>query len=237
MDFLAQISTLKALDIGITQITGPSLEALESLENLEELSLGGNRVSDLGLSYLQSLPNLRRLDLSGSQITDSGVWGVTVTDVNIETIAQLSSLEELNLAASNQQYIADIGDGVPRLRNRIEITDLGAAKLTALTGLRGLNLTRSEVTAKGIAELAKLPHLEALTLAHAAKLGDSAAPAIAGLEQLRILDLTGVEITDQGLLELAELPALEKLIIPESKVTQEGVDAFRARKPNCHVTW
>ena len=237
MAFLAQISTLRSLDIGITQITGPSFEALEALENLEELAIGGNRVSDLGLSYLQAVPKLRRLDLSGSQVTDSGVWGVTVTDVNLDAIAMLSGLEELNLAASDAEYIANIGDGVPRVRNRIEITDLGVEKLIALARLRSLDLSRSGVTAKGLQALAKLPALRTLTLAYARGIGEEAIPALLDMQALRNLDLTGVELSDTALARLARHPTIEKLVLLDSGVTEAGVAEFARIKPGCAVIW
>ena len=237
MAFLAQIPTLRWLDIGITQITGPSFEAIEALERLETLSIGGNRVSELGLGYLQALPRLRALDLSGSQITDSGVWGVTVTDVNLDVIAALTGLERLNLAASDSDYIANIGDGVPRLRNRIEITDLGAAKLTALTRLHALDLSRSDVTVKGLLDLASLPALETLRLAYASALDDDAVPAWLKMKRLRSLDLTGVRLTDGGLARLAEHPGLESLIVLDSKVTGHGAAEFRRRNPACKLIW
>ena len=237
MAFLAQIPTLRSLDIGITQITGPSFEALEALENLETLSIGGNRVSDLGLGYLQALPKLRKLDVSGSQITDSGVWGVTVTDVNLDAIAALTGLEELNLAASDSEYIANIGDGVPRLRNRIEITDLGISKLTVLKRLRDLNLSRSGVTAKGLQQLASLPALTALTLAYAAELGDSAVPALLAMQGLRTLDLTGTPLTDAGLVQLAGHSGLERLVVLDSSVTERGAAEFQRRNPGCALIW
>ena len=237
MAFLAQIETLKSLDIGVTQITGPAFESLEALVELEELSIGGNRVADLGLSYLQTLPLLRRLDASGSQVTDSGVWGVTVTDVNVESIALLAGLEELNLAASDAEYIANIGDGVPRLRNRIELTDVGIAKLIDLERLRNLNLSRSGITSKGADLLSDLPDLETLTLAHAAALDDSAAHAFLKMPKLRVLDLTAVDVTDTLLVQLASHPSLEKLLVPETGVTAEGAAQFRRAAPNCNLIW
>lgn len=237
MAFLAQIPTLKSLDIGVTQITGPAFEHFEALEQLEELSIGGNRVGDLGLSYLQTLPALKSLDVSGSQVTDSGVWGVTVTDVNVGLIALLSGLEELNLAASDAEYIANIGDGVPRLRNRIELTDLGVAKLADLERLRSLNLSRSGVTEKGLAALAKLPLLEALTLAYAPGLGDSAAEAFLAMPRLRVLDLTAVNVSDALLSQLAKHPNLEKLIVSDSAVTAAGAAAFEQKNASCGLIW
>ena len=175
--------------------------------------------------------------MSGSQITDSGVWGVTVTDVNLESIALLGGLEELNLAASDAEYIANIGDGVPRLRNMIEITDLGAARLTALKKLRVLNLSRSEITAAGLAELATLPTLEALTLAHASRLGDNAVPALLRLERLTTLDLTGAPLTDAGLAKLAAHPALREIVALDTQITEAGAEELARLRPEINLIW
>ena len=237
VEFISTLSNLRALDLGITQITDPSLEHLERLEKLEELSIGGDRISEAGLAYLQSLPNLRRLDLSGSQVTDSGIWGVALTDINIGLIASLSGLEHLNLAAADQQYVANIGDGVPRIRNRIHITDLGLAKLQALTELRFLNLTRSDVSAAGLREIASLPALEELILSHSKRVDDEAASVFAEMESLTALDLSGTGITDDGLQELSQSRTLRRLVVTDTSVTADGVEKLRRANPDCTVVW
>ena len=237
VEFISALSSLRALDLGITQVTDPSLEHLERLEKLEELSIGGNRISEVGLAYMQSLPSLRRLDLSGSQVTDSGIWGVAVTDLNIGLIASLSGLEHLNLAAADQQYVANIGDGVPRIRNRILVTDLGLARLKALTNLRSLDLTRSSVSATGLKEIVSLPKLEELILAHSRRVDGEAVRVLAEMESLVALDLSGTSVTDEGIHTLSQSKTLRRLVLTDTNVTADGVEKLRRGNPDCTVVW
>jgi Leucine-rich repeat (LRR) protein len=237
MEFLSHLANLRELDVGITQITDTSLEHLEGLAHLEKLALGGNRIGQSGLIFLQFLPALKHLDLSGAQITDSGVWSVTLTDLNIKRIATLEGLEVLNLAAADNGYVAAIGDGVPRLRNRIQITDLSMPELRTLPRLRSLDLSRSEVTAKGLTELAALPKLENIVLAYCEKVDDSAARALLDLKALRSLDLSHSQLTDGGLALLEKHGGLKNLYVSGTAVTPSAVAHFRQHRPDCRLSW
>ena len=237
MEFLSHFANLRELDVGITQITDTSLEHLEGLAHLEKLSLGGNRIGQSGLIFLQYLSALKHLDLSGAQITDSGVWSVTLTDLNINRIATLKGLEVLNLAAADNGYVAAIGDGVPRLRNRIQITDLSLPELKTLPRLRSLDLSRSEVTAKGLTELAEARKLENLVLAYCERVEDDAARALLGINALRSLDLSHTKLTDAGLAQLEKHAGLKNLYVSGTAVTPAAVAHFRQNRPDCRLSW
>lgn len=71
--YLGRISTLKKLDLGMTEVTDLGLSRLVSLTQLEELGLAGTLISDKGLVHLEQLPRLRVLDLGGTGVTDDGV--------------------------------------------------------------------------------------------------------------------------------------------------------------------
>ena len=237
MEFMSHLPNLRELDIGVTQITDTSLEHLEGLQHLETLALGGNRIGHVGLVFLQSLPSLKNLDLSGAQITDSGVWSVTLTDLHLNRIAALEGLEVLNLAAADIGYVASIGDGVPRLRNRIHITDLGLPELKALKRLRSLDLSRSEVTAKSLVELVSLPALEEIVLSYCEKVEDAAAATLLRMKSLRSLDLTYTKLTDEGLAQLEKHTGLKNLYVTGTAVRPAGVAHFRQHRPDCRLSW
>ena len=237
MEFMSHLRNLRELDVGMTQITDTSLEHLEGLPHLEKLALGGNRIGQSGLIFLQFLPSLKHLDLSGAQITDSGVWSVTLTDLNMNRIAALKGLEVLNLAAADNGYVASIGDGVPRLRNRIHITDLGLSELRTLTRLRSLDLSRSEVSAKGIGELGALPNLQELVLAYCEKVDNAAALTLLDMKSLRSLDLTHTKLADDGLAVLEKHAGLKNLYVTGTAVTPASVAHFRQNRPDCRLSW
>ena len=225
--FLTELTNLRSLDIGITEISDVSVELLEALPVLESLAIGGNRVGEVGISSLRSLTQLRHLDLSGAQVTDSGIWAVTVTDLNLDEIAALTGLESLNLAAPSPEYVEAASAGVPRLRGAIRVTDFGARQLAKMQRLRRLNLSRSLLTAGGLGHLGALVHLEELNLAHSTEIDDSVGDALASLPALRALDVSDTNFGDRSLGALNGHPSLAQVIVTGTPVTQQAVDVFR----------
>ena len=102
LEYVSRLGNLQSLDISFTQISDVGMEHLAPLSQLEELNLGGNKISGAALHVLKFLPRLKRLSFYGMQRRNAGVcWAPVVTDLELDTIALLAGLEELN-----------IGDGV-----------------------------------------------------------------------------------------------------------------------------
>ena len=243
--YIAELSGLKSLDISFTQITDVGLEHLASLAQLETLNLGGNKISGVGLHVLKLLPKLRSLSFYGIQRRNAGwCWAPVVTDLELDTIALLGSLEELNVGygvALGVPRPKDLGaaDGEAecRIAGGTRITDLGVAKLTRLRRLRDLDLSGSVVTPAGLKALAALPGLKRLSLWNAKGIDDSAAPNLEGLGTLTSVDLSDTAIGDATLARLGNLPNLRRLYVSDTKVTADAVAAFRAKHPACVVSW
>jgi hypothetical protein len=185
---------LKSLDVSHTQITNNGLQYLTKLRNLEEIKLGGNKVSGVGLHALRTLPKLTRLDLSGFQKRNSGTWAVALTDLDLESIGALVTLQHLSL-------------------NGTKITDLGLTRLKTLTDLRSLDLGRTAVTSTGLKELAGLAKLERLSLWKSSRVDDQAASVLSEMKGLVALDLSETAITDAARQQLRSLPRLKELYV------------------------
>jgi internalin A len=237
--YVAQLAHLKSLDISFTQITDVGLEHLASLAELEELNLGGNKISGAGLHVLKLLPKLRKLSFYGIQRRNAGwCWAPVVTDLELDTIALLGGLEDLNIGFG-------VGLGVPRpddlgpadgeaecrIAGGTRVTDLGLAKLAALKKLRRIDLSGSAITAAGLKTLAALPQLERLSLWNVKGIDDAAVAQLAMLPNLATLDLSDTAVTDEALARLAKLPNLRHLYVNDTKVTLDGVAAFRKQRP------
>jgi hypothetical protein len=70
---LAQLPTLKALELTEVPITDAGLKHLEPLTDLEYLFLTGVPITDTGLDHLRRLPRLRGLYLLSTDVTAEGV--------------------------------------------------------------------------------------------------------------------------------------------------------------------
>ncbi len=201
-EHIAHLKNLRALDLGFTEIIDDGFDQLTELPRLEKLVIGGNRLSGECLSLLLQIPSLRDLDVGGTQRVDSGLWGLALTEQNLERLGALTQLHRLNLAAAT---ISDRGvdrPGHPEAE-RIDLPDLSA--LTALENLEYLDLTRQPVSAAALKSIERLPRLTELRLGLSRNLGDSAADVLLGMKNLRKVYLTGSRMSPEGLEKIQHL--------------------------------
>src|SRR6266550_7313628 len=156
-DSVAKMTNLRSLDIGFTQIEDEGFEQLSALPKLERLAIGGNRLSGAALTMLKLLPSLVDLDVGGIQRVDSGLWGLPLTDENLERIGELKQLRSLSLAGAT---LADRGVDRPGHPEAERSEPLNLSKLVTLENLRRLDVSRLPVNAESLAPLrARLPIL------------------------------------------------------------------------------
>jgi Leucine-rich repeat (LRR) protein len=242
MPHVAEITSLRSLDLSHTMVGDVGLESLPPLIELEELKLGGNAITGLNLNFLKLLPKLKKLSLRGIQRRNAGAcWTPLITDLDLDAIALLTGLEELDLGIGVSLGMggkpAAPGGGNCRVTGGIQLTDLGLAKLATLKKLRRLDVSGARLTAAGLEVLQTLPALERLSLWNIPALDDSAAKVLAGMPALANLDVSYTSIGDPGLELLAQLPHLKQLYLTETKVTPEAVERFQQQKSDRFVSW
>ncbi|MFN0170348.1 MAG: leucine-rich repeat domain-containing protein [Bryobacteraceae bacterium] len=187
-EHLAQLTSLRWLDLAFTEIDDEGFEHLASLTRLEHLAIGGNRLNGSGLKLLKLLPSLTSLDAGGIQRVDSGLWGLPLTDQNLQRIGELTQLKRLSLAGATLSDRDVDRPGHPEAERR-ELRDLSA--LARLVHLEMLDLSRQPVTTDALKALAQLPRLLELRLGLAKTLDDSAAPILRSMKGLRSLYISG----------------------------------------------
>jgi len=167
-----------------------------------------------------------------------------MTDIELDTIALLTGLEELNIgdgvalgAPKPAELGAATGEADCRITGGTRITDFGVAKLANLKKLRYLNLSGSVVTAGALKTLAALPNLQRLSLWNAAGINDESAAAFASLQNVTSLDVSNTGIGDRTLASLVKLPRLDRLYISDTAVTADAVAAFKQQRPSTEVSW
>ena len=144
---------------------------------------------------------------------DAGV----IEDTSLESLTKLTALEHLRMRDS-------------------PITDAGIVKLdpNQLPNLRIVNLPQSNLTAAGLAHLARFPKLVQLRLS-AAQLEDRAAEVLATFPMLGSLHLIGPKFTDAALDHLAKAPKLSSLYIDDCHLSDAVWERLFKEKPNIHV--
>jgi internalin A len=207
-DHLARLTNLKSLDLAFTQIDDEGFEELPVLTKLEDLAIGGNHLTGACLPLLKAMTSLRRLDVGGMQRVDSGLWGLALTNYNLQRIADLTPLVELNLSFANLSDRGTDRPGQPEaIRN--ELRDLSA--LRKLVNLKALDLSGTPVSADALTSLTALPKLEELRLGLAGNITDTAIPQLLALKNLKVLYVSGTKISGEGVRRLRTEGHYEKL--------------------------
>jgi internalin A len=240
LPYIAELTGLRSLDLSYTQLGDLGIESLPALANLEELNLGGTRISGLNLSVLKLLPKLRKLAFNGIQRRNAGAcWSPLITDLDLDSISQLSNLEELDLGigVSLGRTGVPVGGGNCKVAGGIKIGDLALTKIAKLKKLRRLDVSGAKITPAGLKVLERLPQLERLSVWNCSALDDSAAPILSAMANLTFLDLSYTGAGDATLHALESLPHLKFLYLTDTKTTPAGVDAFHKQKATTFVSW
>lgn len=246
---LAAIRGLRSLAVG-NELRGEALSDeglahLAGMTDLAELSFRSAGVTGRGLEVLATLPGLRKLAVGGCGLTEDAIpslvrcrwleeldlnhwlnrWDDGVGDRLLAALPQLPSLRVLHAARNDVT-----ADGFRVLGRLTELEELAVggtafgddelANLLGLHRLRRLGLYANQLTRAGLASLAALPGLRAVSLRDSH--GEGAREALGDLRQLRWLD-PGPSITDAGLGQLSGLPLLEELQLNSPFVTDAGL--------------
>jgi hypothetical protein len=145
----------------------------------------GSKLSDAEFRQIGELKHLKSLTLSKC--------------LNDRTLAILTTLSELETLQTNLMEVSD--DGVKQL-----------AQLKKLRNLKFFHPGKS-FTGSGLASLAAMSNLEALTVAGSFTFGDDGMAAVAKLTQLKSLRIWHDGQTNEGVRKLAELRNLKSLTL------------------------
>jgi hypothetical protein len=219
---------------------------------LECIELNGTGFCDADAPTLLANPALKTLGLGGN---------AGVSDVTLGTLAQLESLERLDLGGTgiSSQGLASLRPlrSLQFLSLRdTNIDDSGLQPIAALQKLDVIVLNNTRVRGAGFASLAKLPNLDYVMLSgcplddgaalaklkqvsHLFILDSRIAPGILAhvgeMDNLRLLSLQGSGIGDAHLLELASAKQLTSLLLGKTKASEAALQELRERLPNSQI--
>lgn len=225
----AQATTETVLDVSHERFTDADVARIPSPEKLEKLVLrgtlgfGSNEVTDAGIAHLVRCKNLRMLSAGGLELSDRV----------LESIGQLSALEELNLdsnriTGTGLQHLTGLKK-LRRLNLNFNPVRLDAVPtLATLSGLTHLSIHADFAVDDRVLELcSKLTNLEELRLPeNSAAVTDRGLEQLTRLKNLKNLSLHGCKkITDAGLAQLAVLADLNEMSLRDLRsLTPRGVD-------------
>ncbi|TWU37855.1 Methicillin resistance mecR1 protein [Novipirellula aureliae] len=196
--------SIRRLNLETANVSEDALSVLGSLDRLEYLSLYETGLTDAGLAHIASNTRLKELVLHGNNITDAG-------------LRHLRGMQELRKLSINNTL---------SVKSNMQIGDEGMKHLGQLRSLELLDLQKTDVTSKGLEQLADLPNVKMLLLAGAA-IDDAARAPISRMRTLRNLGLRNTKVTDRGLQRLLkEGPPLERLSLQSDNTTDTALAAI-----------
>lgn len=255
---LNQLPKLNTLDLSLTHITDQGMQEIKSLPGIVELNLRFcEYVTDEGMAAIKGWKKLRRLNIHGTKTSDTtlehisgittlevvNVGSIMLTDVGLERLTTLPNLKELTMGGN------ELGDaGLQALRQMPTLTylDLSGRQgtdsnvwaiamsdvgLEAVLTLKNLRELRFGCTAIGVGvEGAKFAEVSAMSVT---PVWLERMKSLTKLERLR---LQGCDrLNDDSIKTLAGMPALQEVDLKGTAITEKGLAALRAARPNLKV--
>jgi internalin A len=151
--------SLVEVNLERSMVTDSVLEDLKLLDNVHRLFLNFTMVTDKIMEVFEVHPEIKQLDISNTQITDDG----------LRYLKFAQSLEILYLGERITDQAVDYIKEVPNLKT-LDVSDTsisvqGLIKLTALSNLTFLSLSKAQVSDESIAALKGAKMLDKLHLA------------------------------------------------------------------------
>jgi len=200
---------LKRLNVHGTKVSDTALEHISGITTLESLNVGSVMLTDVGLDRLTTLPNLRELTMGGNELGDAG----------LQALRQMPALTYLDLSGRQ---------GTDSNVWAIAMSDVGLEAILTLKNLREL---RFGCTSIGVGiEGAKFADVSAMSVT------PIWLERLKSLTKLERLKLQGCDrLNDDSIKTLIAMPALREVDLKGTAVTEKGVAALRAAKPNASV--
>jgi hypothetical protein len=194
-------------------------------------------VSDEDLRQFRGLKGFRSLSLHVAP---------HVTDVGVEYLSEIESLDSLMLI---QSHITDVGLAhlakLKRLRDLYilsplipsRITDTGFRDLGRVSSLTSLSLSAMPINDAGFKELGRLPSLRYLYM-YEIPISAEGLRELQNLKSLEHLTLSGTDITDELLQGIAGIKSLHSLSLTrDARLTPAGVARLQAACPKLDISF
>ena len=213
----AALKGVTTLDLSRTNLTDEDFKQIALLETLGALDASHTAIGPGGLKALSDCRSLRKLNLTGA---------VNVTDSEIETIANMVALGEVDLSGSGVSVEAAFE--LQRRRPRMRVRRFGESDL--VSGSVNLNLRGKPVTDQTLPWAIRETKPYELSLS-GPEITDRSAPAIAK-SPLRRLHLSGTAVTSRGMMEFGSMTRMWHLILNDMPQLDERLGSALARMPN-----
>jgi Leucine-rich repeat (LRR) protein len=237
--YLSGLGSLEELRVNGEDLSDADLTCIESLDHLKVLSIMSTEVTDRGLASIRKLKQLEQLDLD-ARVTRGGLNQLNdlahlrVLSVGIRPDVQSQvGIDELTLDLSGLQNLKNLRLG------GLPLQDADMAFLAKLRHLESVSLSAHSLPPSSLRHLSGLSELKRLWVSGLARPADQDLAPLAKLTKVTDLDLAG-DIPDTALSALGGLAGLESLTVRTSKpIRNQTVAELKQRLPtieSIHIT-
>lgn len=227
---------LVALDLSDQELSEENLfelvKAMETNTHLKKIRMNSCQINDEKVEILSKLFSIEVLSLRANKISDKG----------LSSLAQMTSLKELDLSSNNDNYNRNItAKGLEFFVGNTTLEQLTlsdnelndeCAKKLARSNLLRLVLSNNKLTYKGAAYLASHKKLELLDIS-TNKIGDAGAVALInrnqGIKQL-ILNNNGLSIKAIIKMKTEKLKEFDRLDVSLNPLSEDGIKLFKEKR-------
>ncbi|MBT6498245.1 MAG: SUMF1/EgtB/PvdO family nonheme iron enzyme, partial [Planctomycetaceae bacterium] len=244
MEHLSALPALRFLHVGNTAIDDAALLHLKRMKSLRILNIVGTNVSAAGAAQLQqALPGCVIFHESLNDVP----WQSAAhppADADRAAAEWVMSVGGSVYATSgnDQRTIINVQskEMLPKERFKVfgvvfedpmhakEVTDNNVVNLKGLTGLNGLRLGHTEVTGRGISQLAPMPNIQEICMPH--NFDEAELRSLSQLKGIKHVELWTPNYTNACIVHLNEIPGLEKLTLTNTAITDNGFHRLSARQ-------
>ncbi len=224
LDPIVRMKSIQILDLEKTSIDDRGLAKIGDSVKFTELRLRGTKVTPIGVSQYQSLAPQCRItwdkptEFTPEQaVTDvlqrgGKVWVHSTgrSNIPISDPAEITTEQWLNLGVD----LSDI-----KSASDLDLISI----LTALKGLKQLNLENTTVTDSITPSLTRLTRLETLNLS-GTDVTSSGMETLSRLVRIEHLAINNTDVNDKGLAFLTTLTRLQSLEIADTKISPVGLN-------------
>ncbi len=243
---VARMKNLRRVEIANSKCLPPDVALLKDAIGLEHLDVMFSTFEESSTKRLELIGEMTaaertwadRYGLSHSRM-EHIIEAAILTDRMLEQLSGLTKLKTLkviNSAVSERgvQALSEMAELESLELQCIDLTPQAARVIGRLPSLRSFRYANA--TDGTLAAFAGLPHLEDLEL-WAGEVTDEGIQHLLNIQSLQKLALRGSRVSDAGLLELTNLPLLKLLDLryATGAITPQGIEAFRAQKPDCQL--
>ncbi|HBJ35382.1 MAG TPA: hypothetical protein DDZ51_11655 [Planctomycetaceae bacterium] len=217
-DAARAIAFARGVEVGRLTNTTLNASSLLLLAQVRDIVLNENgEVTHINFKTPQATESQIAFISKHTKIESVSAHGPQVTDAQVRKLSELKSLQHLGLYNAN---VTDEAVAIARKNHpRLSYINLGSTRA---------------LTAAGLEELSLIPNLVQVYAQHA-KIDNEGLSHLKNAANLRNLIFDGSDLSDVGLRHLQEVKTLSFVKLVKTKVTLEGIAAFKDALPSCEV--